>query len=233
MRSICIAIGCLLGAASLHAQTLNWGNEIFGEVVDSLGNEVDNTFVFELGAFDSGFTPTQGNIGQWYDSWNVFDYTSYDTNDDRFTSTVFVEHHTDIGGDYGAFSSNPGASAMNFSGLDAYIWIRKGNTPVEGTEWLLVRAGNWTFPTVGGGCCSNGLLEWSTASDLGTTVPLWGRQHATEGPGVGIFDEGSYGPLSPTLQTFTFVPEPSACLMGMLAAMGMVFRRRRPRQDAI
>ena len=36
--------------------------------------------------------------------------------------------------------------APSFEGLDAYIWIRKGDQPVEGSEWLLTRAIQLDFP---------------------------------------------------------------------------------------
>jgi hypothetical protein len=230
MKFIYTTLCCFLLAATVHAQELNWGNEIYGQVVDSTGAEVDNSFVFELGAFDAGFTPNAGNIEDWVGAWNVFDATTY-RSDDAFTSQVFMEQYSPeyptTSGVYSS-STHPSASTMSFSGLDAYIWVRKGDIPVEGTEWLLVRASTWEFPAEGGGCCTLPVLEWSTATDLASTSPLWGRQHDTRGPGVGIFDTQTYNQYSPTLQTFTFIPEPSSALMVGLAAMSMLLRRRRP-----
>lgn len=232
MKLISTTFCCLLFAATVHSQTLNWGNEVYGEVVDSTGAEVANTFLFELGAFDSGFTPTQLNINDWYSNWNIFDTATYDTGDDRFAGSEYMQKYsTTYPATPGVYSSNPSASTMSFAGLDAYIWVRGGttpNSPVPGTEWLLVRASTWDFPAVGAECCDPSITEWSTASDLGTTSPLWGRQHDTRGPGEGIFDSGSYGPTSPTLQTFTFIPEPSGFLMSAVAAIGLLLRRRRP-----
>lgn len=217
MKFLCVAVCCFFFAAKAHAQQLNWGMEILGAVTDSNGVEVDNSFVFELGSFFNGFTPTSNNVEQWLSNWEVFDSTTYDTDFSYFAGDVYVEA--------GVTSSNPTASQLSFSGLDAYIWVRKGDIPIEGAEWLLTRATDWTFPVDGPECCDLTLQEWSTASDLTSLDdPLWGRQHDVLGPGVYTTNSSS----GASLQTFTFIPEPSAALMGVLAAMGMVLRRRRP-----
>ena len=57
----------------IQAQTLNWGNEVFGDLTDSEGVTLDNTFVFELGSFFNGFVPTESNLDQWVLNWEVFD----------------------------------------------------------------------------------------------------------------------------------------------------------------
>jgi hypothetical protein len=191
--------------------------EILGEVTDSDGVEVDNSFVFELGSFFNGFVPTSSNVDQWLSNWEVFDSTTYDTDFSYFAGDVYVQA--------GVTSSNPTASTLSFSGLDAYIWVRKGDVPIEGAEWLLTRSTDWAFPVDGPECCDLTLQEWSTASDL--TIlddPLWGRQHNVLGPGE--YTTNSSG--SASLQTFTFIPEPSSFLLSAVAAMGALLRRRRP-----
>jgi hypothetical protein len=228
MRTFLVTICCLFCAVKAHSQTLNWGSEDLGIVVNSNGVEVDNTFVFELGAFNPGFDPELNPMSDWYSNWQVFDFTTYnaDINNRNFEGSVYINNDPNNPAADVATSSNPTASQMNFSGLDAYVWVRKGNDPIAGSEWLLARA-DWVFPSKGAACCGLGLIEWS-ASDIGAAVPLWGRQYGVRGPGEGEFDSGTYDyATSPLLQTFTFIPEPSAFLLSAVAAIGMVLRRRR------
>ena len=118
-------------------------------------------------------------------------------------------------------SSNPTASTLSFAGLDAYIWIRNDDNPVPGTEWLLTRADNWTFPVVGGDCCNTEVIEWAVSDLDSGNVPVWGRQND-------VIGSGEFSSTSTTgLQTFTFVPEPSSALLAAVAGGFLVLRRRR------
>lgn len=228
MKFVIPVLLCSLCTATLYAQTLQWGNEAFSMVTDSEGNEVNDgtgAFVFELGSFAEGFTPSTENIASWHANWHVFDTADYETDQESggaggvFTSTVNI---VNIEG--AVRSNNPTASTMDFSGLEAYIWVRKGNDPVAGSEWLLARAVGWEFPTITGGCCDLTDWQWSTSDLLAEeSTPLWGRQNGFEGGGV--FSESSSGYSN--LQTYTFIPEPSAFLLSAVAGLGFVLRRRR------
>ncbi len=155
----------------LCAQTLNWGSPIGTLITDSNGDGVDDTFIFELGAFALDFTPDEDNVEDWALNWKMFDTATYNPAFGYLTSTVHVVG--DVSG--GVTSSNPAADPGNFSGLVAYLWIRNSDQPVEGSEWLVVRADNWTFPVTAGDCCDTSVIEWSI-SDLDTgDTPLWGR----------------------------------------------------------
>lgn len=199
-------------ATGIEAQTLNWGNDVFGDLSDSQGNTIDDTFLFELGSFTTGFVPTEENVDHWVENWRIFDQAAYNKDIEYFTSTVYVQNDVT--------SSNPTASAMSFAGLSAYIWIRNSDDPVEGTEWLLTRADNWTFPLVGGDCCNTDVVEWSVSDlDSGDT-PLWGRQNGVNG-------SGEFTTTTTGLQTFTFVPEPSSSLLVLMAGSFALLRRRR------
>ena len=198
------------------AQTLQWGSEVFSDLADSYGNTPDNAFVFELGTFAGGFAPDQTNVDSWLANWQVFDRASFDQGNGYFTSTVQMLDNGRSDSSY----QTPGT--MSFEGLDAYIWVRKGDDPVEGSEWLLMRSSSWSFPTATPGCCDNQApTQWSV-SDLGIDdVPLWGGQGDIDGAGVHT-DNGSH-----TLQTFTFVPEPTSAVLVSMAAVFTLLRRRR------
>jgi hypothetical protein len=75
-----IAAAFAAAASRIHAQTLNWGNEVFGDLTDSEGAALDNTFVFELGSFVDGFVPTASNVEHWVLNWEVFDRAAHQEN---------------------------------------------------------------------------------------------------------------------------------------------------------
>ena len=197
-----------------QSQTLDWGSEVFSDLVDSQEQTLDNTFIFEIGAFNDGFIPDEANVGSWASNWRVFDRAVYNQSNGYFASTVHMR-------DDGTSDFNP-PGGLSFEGLSAYLWIRNGDNPVPGAEWLLTRASNWVFPTATPGCCDNELdLQWSV-SDLDTLgeTPGWGGYGNVVGPGVFTSTGGH------TLQTYTFVPEPSSLLMAV-SALGLTALRRR------
>jgi hypothetical protein len=218
MKPRIIILAATLSVLSAHsslAQTLNWGAPIAEPLVDSNGDAIDDNYVFELGAFPLDFNPSESNVGEWLSKWRVFDALTYDSIAGFTTSTVFILNGV-------TSSSDKRTDSGSFANHIAYIWIRKGDDPVPGSEWFVGRAIDWTFPSQGGDCCANNTLEWSV-SDLGPNeVPEWGRQYNLTGPGE-FTVSGTDG-----LQTHTFIPEPSVSLFTLLAS-SLLLRRRRSR----
>jgi hypothetical protein len=201
------ALLLLLGAGSAHSQTLNWASQTESSIVDSEGNALDNSFLFQLGTFEETFIPDETNVGQWFDNWRVFDTASYvydPVNDwSNFSGTENVHDVANY--------------TTRFEGLKGYIWIR--NT--ENTEYFLASADSWTFPTFNPTCCSNGELPttWSV-TQIGT--PIWGSDLDSHGGGNYVAE----GPFD--IQTHT-VPETGASLLVLISCGMAVLRRRRPR----
>lgn len=207
----------LSGSASLafqaEAQTLNWGSLFASNLVDSKGQTLlESSYVFELGAFSDGFVPTSENVYDWVSHWVVYDRAQYSEANGYFTSTVSMN-------DDGTSSYHP-AAGMSFEGLQGYVWVKNSSYPTKGTEWFLATADAWVFPGATPGCCDNQVpKEWSISDLDSSDVPLWGNQD-------GIIGDGTYSVIGNyDLQTFTFVPEPSSLLFGMLSAT-MLLRRR-------
>lgn len=202
----------LLGTMAVRSQTVNWGSLTGSDIVDSQGQALDNTFIFQLGAFEAGFIPDQTNINLWDEKWRVFDTANYSnslSSGGYFTGTQDLQ-------DVASYSSM-------FAGLTAYLWIRNDTL----TEHFLSTstdkpgAAEWKFPTLDAGCCPNsGVTTWSV-SNFGSDVPIWGSQ----GSQIGGGDFTAPGPFD--IRTHV-VPEPTSAvfvaLFGFYAAM---LRRRR------
>lgn len=214
----------LLGISTARSQTLVWGSplspDFSSKLSDSTGNPLDETFVFELGSFDNGFSPTVSNTAEWATNWKVFDAASY-SEGTYDPVTGYVTDTADM--NPSGFSNSPQSSSATFSfaGLQGYLWVKNSNSPVQGTEWALVRAGSWTFPAADPECCPSALpVKWSV-SDLTNEVPVFGGQGGIEGGGErSVLSPSSY------IQTYTFVPEPSATLLLGIGALLLTRRRR-------
>jgi len=205
-----------LGVSS-QGQTIEWASPVGISIVDSGGATLDETYIFELGAFVSPFVPDENNLVDWYANWRVFDRAEYFPDLKNFTGTANLLAD-------GTSDSDDASAGFTFFGLDAYIWIRNDAEPAEpvfDNEWLLVRSDIWRFPEEGEDCCPGGKLEWAISDLSSTDRPLYGSQDGSVGPGVRT-DTNVYD-----LQTHTFIPEPSSLLLVSFGS-GLLMRRRRP-----
>lgn len=206
-----IAVLLLLGVSSARSQTLNWGSLTGSNIVNSQGDPLDNTFLFELGAFDEGFVPDESDPGEWSAHWNVFDTASYSYSED--------------GGGY--FTGSQDAQAVSsysslFAGMAAFLWIRNGDETEHflSTSHSKLGGADWFFPALDPGCCPNGEVTTWSVSDLGGTVPLWGSQGDQHGGG----NYTAPGPYD--IQTH-MIPEPSCLLLFSIGCGYFMTRRRR------
>ena len=210
---ICIlflAAACAFISGRLDGQTLNWGSLAYSDLDDSKGVSLDDSFVFELGTFDPALTPDTSNTDDWFSNWRTFDSAGDDSANGVLTGTAEVGSVTDY--------------SSLFEGLEAYVWVRNSTGPSSDTEWFLARKlatpDSWVFPDLDPGCCPTGdVTEWSV-SDLGGETPVWRNQGGNLGGG----DFDVTGPYD--LQTHV-VPEPGACLLGLMGVGMAVLRRHR------
>jgi len=207
--SLAILASALTVAFSTHlpAQTLTWGSAAFSDLVDSHGEVLGDTYVFELGTFGDTFIPNPSNVGDWETNWQPIRSANYVETNGIFTDTFTLQEISDY--------------QNLFAGMQAYIWVYNNTTPSMETEWFLASRTTgdpWVFPEIST-CCPGPVTQWSITA-LGSESPVWGNQGGI--PGGGNFpDNGTYD-----LQTH-IVPEPSASLTAILGIAFLLLRRRR------
>ena len=228
-----MALACGLFSGQARAISVSWGSEYFSDLRDSYGNPLDSSFYMQLGYFEATFTPDANNTAQWAANWHVFDQAAYNNPVNSFDPLVGYFTRESIAIDENGHSTSPYAEVgLNFTGQEAYLWTFNNQTPGVGTEWLLARADSWVFPAGSvPGCCENELpLQWSV-SDFATqdpqALPIWGGQGGQRG--AGYYTDTNVNYSNYTLQTFTFVPEPSTAMLTALGvAIALLRRNRRP-----
>ena len=201
-------------AAPLSAATVNWGTSFESGLATSTGAAMDSSFTFEIGFFANSFIPTMENVSEWEENWRTFDSATYSGNDGWVTGTA--EMNAEDG-----TSNGMGADVgVNFSEMEAYVWVYNVTSTGFQAEWFLGRHESWVFPsTLEDDCCDMRVEEWSL-DDLGTgDTPVIGAHGEITGGGV-TSQPGVY-----TIQTYA-IPEPGSLWL-MTLSLGACLRRRR------
>lgn len=133
----------------------------------------------------------------------------------RFVGTGFLQS------DQTSSSEDANGVDAFLAGQQAYVFIRSGDTPTPGTEWLLYTSTSgevWEYPAVSGGQQSTPLSWFAGEADSA----IWGAVNGGNGP------NGERTDLSTdfVLRTHTFVPEPSSALLLFLGSVFLVRRKR-------
>ncbi|MBE7493781.1 MAG: hypothetical protein HS117_02430 [Verrucomicrobiaceae bacterium] len=213
-KLICLLLAVV--ATTSHARTVSWRSDIFDTLLDSSGAMLDDTFTFELGAFDTGFTPTALNFDQWSLHWHAFGRATYESiNGNGWEPSLqyFTKDTTVLAGQFSS-ESPPLASHAFTAGTDAWLWVYDTQAVTPASEWALVRGSTWTFP-------ASDLLNLTPVTwELNSAdISLWGGANDLRGAG-----EFSSLPLTFDLQT-AVVPEPAGALL-VVAALCLSRRRR-------
>jgi hypothetical protein len=119
------------GLLSAFAGQVNWSSAAFSGHQSSDGISLDDSFVFELGAFADGFVPSAGNVEEWASHWRAAQRTAYNPETQFFAASFVVE------------TNEPPFSAD----AQGYFWGRSLDRP---GEWFLATDASWTWPLAGG-----------------------------------------------------------------------------------
>ncbi|MFT4548298.1 MAG: hypothetical protein ACI8XO_002204 [Verrucomicrobiales bacterium] len=202
----------------------------FSSVFDAVnqhsdGSSMDTSFTFELGSFNSSFTPTAANTHLWSDNWDAapgsggsssVGYTQAPINPLIATNTGASNNFS------GSVTLDPNGAGANgnptFStGDQAYIWGYDDRGTSGTGEWILITNPSWSYPAVTPGIQIPGTQfdvgDAGTIATLGSVNP----EFSTVGDDPHM-QSGSVGLLP--------VPEPSVAML-LLGGVGMMLVRRR------
>lgn len=111
------------------AATIEWNVRANSINLDSSGARMSSGFIFQLGVFSAGFQPTASNIADWDEHWHAADTAVYNPSSRAFGSSFKV------------------ASNIAPFNTGAQGWIMGTKETPTGTEKILFRRTNWTWPT--------------------------------------------------------------------------------------
>ncbi|HSI20187.1 MAG TPA: PEP-CTERM sorting domain-containing protein [Verrucomicrobiae bacterium] len=203
MKIFTALVFVLATVSAFAQQSINFGSPVPAAGTYSTSG-VWNTsggFVFELGVFNSGFTPTAGNVNEWAANWSV-------ANQGGPTGTATW---IDDGGDTG-FTGSGRITVLSapFTGnTQMYLWGYDSKA-AGSRQWILLSNTAWLVSTdISAPVSSNFTVNGSTSAVLG-----------------GVSNAGAT--LQSALVNVSAVPEPAtyAGLFG-LAALGFCAVRRR------
>lgn len=190
-----IASGQNLAAPDEGTQ-IGWATEAFATnyMADGITTfeESAQSIRFELGTFAPGFDPTTATPDQWVSNWIVLQGADYDLVDQQVIQTATLE-------------SNDSPFTFN---TQAYIWGYTSKDVAPDSQWLLVAAPSWKWPSA-----TAPLPTTFSMSDAKPQDAIYGEVNPESGGYHMQFE-------------YVVVPEPSTALLAC-AALGLVFRRRR------
>lgn len=217
MKPLLTCLFALL-AVSASARTISWRSGIGDELIDSDGLLLDDTFTFELGAFDAGFTPDATNYGEWSSRWHAFGQATYEPllgNGWEPSMQYFTKDTSVLAGQLS--SEAPPLPSYSFTaGRQAWLWVYDSKAVTPTSEWALVGGSTWNFPT------SDLLNLTPVVWELNSAdLSIWGGANNLRGAG-----NFSALPAAFDLQT-AVVPEPGSLVLLSVAGWLVGMRRRR------
>lgn len=125
---LCLSLFLFLSGGALRATQVDWNGLAFSTNLTSTGQAWGDTWVAELGAFQSGFTPTAANTADWAANWNAASRSVYSASTGYFGASYI-------------YATNPPQFP---AGGRAYLWIFAPDAP-QG-QWILLTSSSWTWP---------------------------------------------------------------------------------------
>lgn len=128
----------LLADSALGGQ-VDWSSSAFSIHQLSNGTDMDDSFVFELGAFNDGFAPNSANTAEWAAHWRVAQRAPYNPATQIVAGSYVIE-----------------TNAPPFdTASQGYLWGLSLDHP---GEWILLTNPSWNWPMAGG---ANPPVSWT------------------------------------------------------------------------
>lgn len=218
--------GCLI--PTVHGSTLVWGSSFNDLLFTSTGQPLDDSFIFEVGTFTSGFLPILNNSDQWDANWKVLDRAVHPAAEGwNVAKQYFVssfEHLPD--GTSDSLVADP--ADVFLMGETVYLWVYNSKAIVPGSEWALVTdsdllanlANGWRIPDPDDPVGTS--YDWQL---LDADTVILGGVNGIQGAGDFSVHPGTF-----SLQTHV-VPEPGSSLLVLLGFAGALLSRRSAFQE--
>jgi hypothetical protein len=145
-----VSLWCGLGS-SAPAASVDWSSPILTTNLTSTGAPLDDSWVFELGAFSGTFIPTSANTAQWAANWVPAQREFYNIK----PLEPGIPRNGFTGRTYELTSNAPPFSTNRFG----YIWGH--NCSTSNGEWILVSASTWKWPLYSPGNPGGSNVSWS------------------------------------------------------------------------
>jgi hypothetical protein len=226
-----LALVVMLGGFLLQTgrgSTVVWGSSFNDLLFTSTGQPLDNSFIFEVGIFTSGFLPVLNNSDQWDANWKVLDRAVHSAAEGwNVAKQYFVssfEHLPD--GTSDSLAADP--ADVFLMGETVYLWVYNSEAIGPGSEWALVTdsdllgnlANAWRIPDPSDPVGTS--YDWQL---LDADTAILGGVNGIQGAGDSSVNPGTF-----SLQTHV-VPEPGSSLLVLLAlAAGTQSRGQRPQR---
>jgi hypothetical protein len=214
---------CLLAslAPTAHARVISWGSAVGDAFYDSLGNDLDNAFRFEVGTFGA-FVPTLANLDQWEANWSSFDAAFAPAGNGWNSGASFLTSSANLQTNGTSSSLKTTDPLATFAeGAQGYLWAFNTQTLGTGAEWALITSAAWLFPQWSDQI--NPSLNWRFST---ATTPVLGALNNIQGPGSYDFEPVPGGISG--IQT-ALVPEPGSALLLTISLAPLARRRRSPK----
>ncbi len=127
--AVAVLAGSLFSGGAAQAGQINFSSTANSVNLTSAGALLTGQFVFELGVFDAGFTPTAANAASWASKWHRAKVAFYNPKTRYMASSYAV-------------TSNAAPFAL---GTRGYIWAHDGSC--AGGESLLLTDPSWGWPS--------------------------------------------------------------------------------------
>jgi hypothetical protein len=249
LRSLTATLLAVCGSA--HGAGIAWFNDDSDTLpmIQADGSYLDNSFIFEIGTFTSGFDPALNPYSTWAANWRMLDqakapvssgWNSVDPGapgHDILDSSqpAFNEQYVS---EVMAFNSNGTVQGMSGSptfsqGEQGWLWVYNTQAITGSTQWALVRDNTIDLNP------ANTSPEWLLPSMSAIGDDLWFVNNADLAVigainnvdtginrGSGSYSNDLGGAFR--LQT-TVIPEPSAAFLILVSGLSVQLRRRRGR----
>ncbi len=217
-----VIFSLLLGLHRASGAQVNWGTTRLAVNYTSDWRPMSG-FTFEVGAFEPGFEPNEGNVAQWGERWLPAGSAAYSDQFHFATGSVAGDAiESGLRGYIWGFDAREGAGLEWILVTDpGWVWGGAGAAPVD---WTVGSAGQSVVGSVGADGAGYHMLSASisVATGFRQSAESWQAEHfgSAGAPGAG-WDADPDGDGVPNALELVFGTSPVSALEGVLPTCGV------------